>query len=113
MKYTRGEELVTIGVYYRSDRGTVRIVKGKNDEDPRWRKFLHSSKHSVGERLTIEEKTSFYPVDLKRRETPKKVSHRGLYEGESSTLNGEDIVVLAIIGSASAYILCTFCRIML
>ena len=36
-----------IDVYYRSDRGTVRIVKGKNDEDPRWRKVLHSSPPKV------------------------------------------------------------------
>ena len=42
VKNTKGGKLVSIDVYYRSDMGTIHIIKGKNDKDPRWRKFLHS-----------------------------------------------------------------------
>ena len=42
VKHMSGGKLVSIDVYYRSDMGTVHIIKGKNDKDPRWRRFLHS-----------------------------------------------------------------------
>ena len=42
VKRTKGGKLVSIDVYYRSGRSTVRIIKGKNDKDARWSRFLHS-----------------------------------------------------------------------
>ena len=43
VKHTRSGKLDSIDVYCRSDRCTGCIIKGKNDEDARWRQFLHSS----------------------------------------------------------------------
>ena len=63
----------SIDVHYRSDRGTVRIIKGKNDRDARWRKYLHTYKDLVSTSLesptppTIER--SKIGESLGRRET--------------------------------------------
>ena len=101
VKHTKGGELDSIDVYYRTDRGTVRIIKGENDEDVRWRKFLHSSPPLVpSERHKGDPTGGTIP--------PRLGSPR-----DTNTLNSEDIITLAIIGGTSAYILWTFCRIVL
>ena len=40
VKHMSGGVLTKIDVFYRSDMGSVHIIKGKNDKDPRWNPTL-------------------------------------------------------------------------
>ena len=111
VKHVRDGKLVSIDVYYRSDRGTVRIAKGNNDKDARWRKFLHSSPRSETLIPQGEAKNHRDFVDSLLPRKSNDLLRRGseedplLSERDTSTLNSEDIITLAIISCTSAYML--------
>ena len=107
VKYTKGGKLVSIDVYYRSDRGTVRIIKGK--EDVRWRKFLHSSPTTKDSLRDPTWEEIFSEVEVERH-TPEEEPPHLLRSSprDTSALNREDIMALVIIGGISAYILCNY-----
>ena len=117
VKQTKGGKLVSIDVYYRSDRGIVRIIKGKNDRDARWRKYLHSysPKDRTWEDLASTENLHpLYDYDVVATRVASSLGERGRLSDypvdrrstrEGSTMTSEDSMVVAIIGGTSAYIL--------
>ena len=103
--HSKGGKLVSIDVYYRSDRGAVRIIKSENDKDARWSGFLHSySSHAKGSPSrgdrTWEDlhSPSGRQVNLGRKESSKETGSRGSKENLHSPSGRRAPIEVALSG---------------